>query len=786
MVRSAMTDAVSLRERRRALLETPALRGADFSAALAAEADRWLAAVSTRAARGRAEQVALLAVGSYGRREPSPYSDLDLVLVHDGRRAVTELAEAIWYPVWDDGMTLDHSVRRPHEVLAAAAGDLRVALGLLDGRRIWGDEEIAARLLTEARTQWRTSQGDAWLALLVAQMSARSARYGDLAFLLEPDLKEARGGLRDALALHAIAAAVPDLRPSMNLDDVDAAARVLLGVRVELQRVAGRALDRLVLQDQDQVATALGYADADALMADVAAAGRTIAWACTEALSRHHRWEAAGGRRGRPSAQSGRQDPTVVEPGIVLALGEVDLDANAPVATDPALPLRLAAAAAEHGASIAPGALQTLAASSSVPDPWPDSMREALVRALAAGPPAVVALEALDQAGLLVRLIPEWSLVRNRPQRNAYHRYTVDRHLLEAAAEAAALAGGVSRPDLLLVGCLLHDIGKGMPGDHTDAGVVLVDRVARRMGFPEADVAELVALCRHHLLLADVATRRDLEDPVTVAAVCRALGNPHTLHLLAALTEADSLATGPAAWGPWKAALVAELVDRVDRSLAGLPAPAAPPHPAAQHATLAAAVRANGRPAIRMDPPRLVVAALDRLGLLASVTGVLALHGLDVRQADISSVEGVAVEEFAIETERERWPDPAQVLSDLDAVLAGRMDLAARLATRAADYAGARRPRAARPARPSVEIDVEASVASTVVDVHTGDQVGLLHQLALALARCELDVVSARATTVGDTVTDAFYVRDAEGRKITEPSALQRIEQAIIAALTDP
>jgi [protein-PII] uridylyltransferase len=205
------------------------------------------------------------------------------------------------------------------------------------------------------------------------------------------------------------------------------------------------------------------------------------------------------------------------------------------------------------------------------PDPWPLETREALVRVLLAGRPAIAALESLDQEDLVSRLLPEWSAVRSRPQRNAYHRFTVDRHLLEAAVNAATLSGRVDRPDLLVVGALLHDIGKGYPGDHTKVGVELVGRISARMGFARRDVDVLVAMVRHHLLLPDAATRRDLDDPVTVQKVAEAVGDRLTLTLLGALAEADGLATGSSAWGPWKAGLVTELVDRTAAHLEGRP-----------------------------------------------------------------------------------------------------------------------------------------------------------------------------------------------------------------------
>ncbi|MGH9099393.1 MAG: HD domain-containing protein, partial [Acidimicrobiales bacterium] len=474
----------------------------------------------------------------------------------------------------------------------------------------------------------------------------------------------------------------------------------------------------------------------------------------------------------------------VDEPGVLVIDGEVDVAPDFDVGSDPSLALLVAAVAAERSAPVAPGALRRLSDAPPPPDVWPDAARLALVRVLAQGQRAVEALEALDHEGLLVRLIPEWDLVRNRPQRNAYHRFTVDRHLLEAAAHAAALTDRVSRADLLLVGCLLHDIGKGMPGDHTDAGVKLVAQVARRMAFGEEDVATLVALCRHHLLLPDTATRRDVEDPATVAATARLVGDVQTLRLLWALTEADALATGPAAWGPWKAGLVAELVARVELTLAGQPLDAGSPvRPGERYGDLLAQVRAEGRPVVQMDPPKLVVAALDRRGLLASVTGTLALHGLDVRSADVSTEADVAVEVFVLDVARDRWPDVERLRGDLSSVLAGDLDLSDRLAAKARAYAGARRPSAPHPVVPTVSIDSGASASSTVVEIRASDEIGLLYRVTRALFDCGLDVVSARVSTVGDEVVDAFYVRDGTDSKVTDHAVLERVERAALEAL---
>jgi [protein-PII] uridylyltransferase len=381
-------------------------------------------------------------------------------------------------------------------------------------------------------------------------------------------------------------------------------------------------------------------------------------------------------------------------------------------------------------------------------------------------------------------LLPEWRAVRNKPQRNAYHRFTVDRHLLEAAANAAPLALSSPRPDLLLLGTLLHDIGKGFPGDHTDVGQQLVDRIGRRMGLDAEDVGRLVTMVRLHLLLPDVATRRDIDDPATVTAVAEAVGDPTTLALLAGLTEADSLATGPSAWGPWKAGLVAELVSRTRARLAGEAPPSGPVHPVTdRHRHLMAQARRLGRSVLVAEVPEVTVVAEDRPGLLATVTGVLALFGIDVRAADVAGEDGFAVERFVVGPSRGRWPDWARVADDLQAALRGSLPLAQRLAERAATYERARRPVAARPVQTRVTVDNEASAAATVVDVRTTDGVGILHRLTQAVFDEGLDVVSARVSTLGAEVVDAFYVCDpATGGKLRDAARCRSLEQALAAA----
>ncbi|MEV5576017.1 [protein-PII] uridylyltransferase [Spirillospora sp. NPDC052269] len=716
-----------------------------------------------------ATDVALVAVGSHARRELTPGGDLDLVLLHRGRDDVKGIADRLWYPIWDAGLRLDHSVRTVQEARTVARDDMKAALGLLAPRHIAGDRTLLDEARAAVLADWRADARHR-LTELRALCRERWDAQGELAFLLEGDLKEARGGLRDVEVMNAVAsswvAPAPDGR-------VREARDLLLDVRHALQTITGRPSDRLVLQEQEAVATALGMLDADVLLRAVATAARTITHADDQVWRRVDRFARPRDGRGGP-----RRRP--VGDGAVEQDGEVVLARNADL-KDPALSLRVAASAAQNGLPLAPATVDTLAGRAVLPGaPWPPEARDALVSLLGAGPAAIGVWEALDQAGLIVRLLPDWERVRNRPQRNPVHRFTVDRHLVETAAGAAALTREVARPDLLLVGALLHDVGKGLPGDHSVRGAVVACDAAARMGFPADDVKVLETVVRHHLLLPETATRRDIDDPKTIESVLTAVAEApgrerDVLELLAALAVADGQATGPAAWGSWKARLVAELARRALMSLAG---GTLPPAPSLGPDTLALA-RHDGA-AVRVQGARIMIAAPDRPGLLWRAAGVLALHRLAVRTARIVSETvpkaetpgaATAVLDFTAVPEFGEPPDPAALESDLRRMLAGRLDVADRLERRA--RAVRIRPGAAVPP-PRVTIVPDASESATVVEVRAHDRPGLLWRVGQVLGECGLQVIAARVDTLGAEAVDAFYVVDGEGRPLGESAASVR------------
>ncbi|MFI2779004.1 [protein-PII] uridylyltransferase [Streptomyces sp. ALB3] len=783
------------------LLQEEARSGPPRRAALARLTDDWLHGLFTAAAgEAGVRGAALVAVGGYGRGELSPRSDLDLLLLHDGTAdagAVATLADRIWYPVWDLGLALDHSVRTPGEATRTAGEDLKVQLGLLDARPVAGDLGLVAGLRTTVLADWR-NQAPKRLPALDELCRERAERMGELQFLLEPDLKEARGGLRDATALRAVAASWLADAPREGLAE---ARRTLLDARDALHLTTGRATDRLALQEQDQVAAALGLLDADALLRQVYEAARTVSYATDVTWREVNRVLRSRSARPRLRTILGGGAKTAPErtplaDGVVEAEGEVVLARTARPERDPVLTLRAAAAAAEAGLPLSRHLVRHLGtAAQPLPVPWPAQAREELVTLLGAGESTVGVWEALEAEGIITRLLPDWERVHCRPQRNPVHTWTVDRHLVETAVRASHLTRRVGRPDLLLIAALLHDIGKGWPGDHSVAGEVIARDMAARIGFDKQDVGVVATLVRHHLLLIETATRRDLDDPATVRSVATAVGGASTLELLHALTEADALATGPAAWSSWRASLVTDLVKRVAALLVGEEPPAPEPlAPSAEQERLAVEALRTGEPVLslhtRPEPAaedggsepvgvELLIALPDRPGVLPAAAGVLALHRLTVRAADLRAVElptemgetaGLLVLSWRVAAEYGSLPQAARLRADLVRALDGSLDIRARLAEREAAYP---RRRGVKAPPPRVTVAAAGSRLATVIEVRAQDAPGLLHRIGRALEQSAVRVRSAHISTLGANAVDAFYVTDRDGDPLSPSRAAE-------------
>jgi [protein-PII] uridylyltransferase len=715
--------------------------------------DAWLRSLIAMATDGHGlpPGVALACVGGLGRRECSPHGDLDLVLLHAGVSGIDELAAKLWYPIWDSRRGLDHSVRTIAESLSTAHDDAKVALGLLDLRHIAGDRSLVGSLAPAAAELWRRT-AVMQLSRLRELAEARHVAHGDLAHLLEGDLKEAAGGLRDIGLLRGIGrAGIADANPPA----VRAAQTRLLDVRDALHQAAGRKLDRLVAHERDPVAGTLGLPDGDALLRRVATDAATVAWTLQDAWRSVHRFRAELRRGG--AARKIERLPLAAD--VVEFDGEVVLARSAIGARpDPALSLRVAAAAAQARLPIARATLEWLAAHvPPLPVPWPAGARTALMSLLGAGPGLRPTWTACDRFGLITAWLPEWARLRGAPQHNAVHRYTLDQHLVAAAAEAGKSLREVARPDLLLLGALLHDVGKGLPGDHSTVGRPIAASIAVRVGLPPEDVHTIECLVRDHLLLPEVATRRDLGDPATIDTVVRAVETVERLELLHALARADAVATGPAAWSPWKAGLIDELVALVHAVLKGAPLPDPPaPDPALLDGTL---------PVVVCDAERVSVAAADRTGLFASVAGCLATHRLDVLSADTVTVDGRALLHWAVAPRFGGDVDLAALRADLRRAALGQLPAPSPRAVRGAPGSSA-----------PTFMWHDGATEAVILELRTVDAPGLLYRVTAALAGLGVDVRAARVSTLGSSVVDAFYLPEDVDRAA--------VEAAVLAGLT--
>ena len=713
--------------------------------------------------------VALVAVGGYGRGDLAPFSDLDVVLVCDDAEHDIDTQEwagfagRVWYPLWDTGVRLDHSVRTLPEMLSAAEDDIRVASGLLDVRHLAGDASLSLRLRSTVLAQWRR-HARRRLPELDELVRDRHRRVGEMAHLSMPDLKEAEGGLRDATVMKSLTAT---WLVDVSAADLERCRQQLLDVRDVLHAAAARATDRIAPEHWGAVAEGLGLADEQAAQRHVRLLGRRLthlsrlAWRRTEDALRR-----------TPAARPRRPELERLAPGVALSRGEVVLDRGARPENDPVLLLRAAAEAATRDAVLAPPTAARLARECPpLPDPWPEEARQQLVRLLAAGPGLLGVWETLEETGALDGFLPEWERIRLLPHASAVHRFTVDRHVVETCVEAAALIRGVSRPDVLAVAALLHDIGKGGLSEHSVAGEPIARAIAVRMGFDDAAVTLIQTLVRWHLLLVDLATTRDPDDPATIEALTARVTTPEALALLTALTEADARAASSKAWSSWRAGLV---LDLARRAAAALEQRAVPPSFGVEEIEIPERAREAGI-AIAVDRvddgARVTFAAPDRLGLLADVAATFALCRIPVRAARawLQGDFGISVWDVA-----DTHLGAGMLRDQLEAITERRVDPTARLA-----------PRSPGPGElePTVVVRPEASEAATVIEIRAADRLGVLHQVSAALASLRMTVRSAHVSTLGPQAVDVFYVQEEAAGALSDVRAAEAAH-VVRAAIT--
>jgi [protein-PII] uridylyltransferase len=790
------------------------------------------------------EGIALLALGGYGRRELAPASDLDLLLLYRGWPSadVTALSREVMYPLYDSKRELGDRIREPRDVIRNF-NQIDEVCAVIDARFLSGDRGLFADL--DGSVRRRIDRGRAsFFRELVKSSSDRHLRYGHAGHLLEPNIRDSAGGLRDIHTILWASKVLPGgdglegLVASGHLSELDrnliASARTfLLRLRIGLHLLTARHQDQLYLAEQDDLARRFGYegngaGPADRVMQELYAHARQVDAVVTSFWDRitHQRR-----RRWRST------DTETAGEGCVLVDGRLEVTAVTHPRDDPAGWLRVFLTSVRRDAPIGRGALNRLH-EDLVQSPelvWTSDAREVFLDILQSGAGGVRALEAMDLAGLLGALLHEWDPIRCFPQRDLYHRYTVDRHLLAAVAELAASRSSDERDQKdawsyvddhqpLFLAALLHDIGKGRGGDHSAQGSRLAVESARRIGLEPSKVDDVEFLVREHLTLVSLATRRDLNDARTIDETVERVGDIRRLAMLFLLTRADSLATGPEAWSSFRASLVRELYAKTKHRLEG--APDAPGEMSQQLGALAETLELSREEAERVVGPmpeawlaglevdaalrqlrllreplgpgevrtseerleeadELIVVAHDRPGLFAAVAGVLALRSIDVHDAEIyTRSDGVAIEVFRVRgahgsVPEDRWQ---QVRRDIASALDGHLDLDDQLGRKAAQ-SRRRRMGTRSGASLQVVVDNHASQTHTVVEVHTEDRLGLLRMITKALVDVGCDLSFAKIATYGVEVVDVFYVHDLEGHRVTSAEHVRRIEESLHRAL---
>ncbi|MGI9015867.1 MAG: [protein-PII] uridylyltransferase [Euzebya sp.] len=768
------------------------------------------------APRDRVGGVALIALGSYARRSLCPQSDIDLLLIHDGwpHEDLQSLVQAICYPLWDAGLSVGHAVRTTKEAIRATGDRVDTATALTERRLVAGSQGLADDL-SARMTRWLRRNGGTLATQIVQADGERRRLHGGTPGALEPDLKDGTGGLRDLHSLRWAGAIVlggaPGLDPLvgaryLGADDrtrLATAGEALLRARCALHLVGGRNVGNALRLDlQDEVAAHLGLADGDELLREVGLATRTIAHLHARSWPVLLQDATRGRRRHRPG-------PRPVDEGVVLVDGLIQVEGDALMAADPSLGLRAVAAAARQqtvvGRHSAIRLRREIEHSGGLE--WDDAARRSLLQILRSGRDGLAAMGDADYLGLWDAYLPEWQRVRGRPQRNPLHTFDLDTHAMQATAWLADIVAGgldprhaeifdaMADPDAVVVGTWLHDVGKAWPGDHSESGETVARQWAGQMGFSEDCADRIARLVRLHLVLPDVATQRDIEDPQEVERVAIRIGDVETLDGLYLLTLADSRATGKAAWSEWKDLLIRQLYSSVRSVL--LSEEDGPGGTNDQDVVLRAAARAGGQeetmrglvagvPAryLRSASPEqlavhdqlvsrhgdqlvtdlrpgpvpstmvLSLVAKDRHGLFSDTVGVLSAHRVSVQQARIfTHAGGTALDWFVVSPPPQI--DWQAVVADLIRAEAGQMDVADAVnrRERARDV---RPPVLAEPV--GIRVTTSTSGGVTRVEVCGPDSPGVLFRVSRILADLGTELQAALVATLGPEVRDAFLV----------------------------
>ncbi|MCP3983167.1 MAG: [protein-PII] uridylyltransferase [bacterium] len=807
-------------------------------------------------------RVSIVAVGGYARREMAIGSDVDLLFLHDGDEIspyAARIAEWIQYCLWDAGLEVGAALRNLDETISMGQEDMTAKTTVLGARFLAGDSTLFHEFTTAVRDRLIPDVG-VFVRELQDVWQARHSKFGDSLYLLQPNLKEGAGGLRDYhTAWWAVRASEPlfqglddllhvGLLTESEMAQYRGGLQFLWRVRNQLHLLTRRKTDRMSFELQESIAEALGFGSGPDRGGELP----------VERFMREYYLHARAVQTfseivieqcvARTGPNRGVQETRPAEDGFRVASDHLEIPHAAHLRENPVRLLTAFAVAQDHDIPLSRTARRYIREHLHLID---DAFRsdpeasKALLRILGTPTRVMRTLMVMNEVGLLGCYLPEWDHIVCRWQHVIYHTYTVDVHSIflveelrrlwrgkyeKGLPELTELVQNVSDLPALFLGCLLHDIGKGMGGDHSNKGADLAAQCCERLGLDAQRTQRILFVVRWHLLMSHVAQRRDLADPKVIVDLAHICGDRENLHNLYLATFADMRASSASAWTEWRYELLKELFERTSefiesggddprfaqsqidarvetrrtqaaRELQTLGVAEArvdeffemmprryfvshTPRQIARHARVVLSLGPEGNQASAMRKMRggfseYILCTRDVQRLYADVTGSLTAVGINILGSNVYTTRtGLALEIYRVSTpdggpdeQQARWEELDRVVTE---VLKGETSVDGLIASRGRPVGRTRSP-VRTPA--SVHIRNDVSDFYTVIDVTADDHPGLLYDLTRTLAAYGLEIFISKATTVLDQVADTFYVKSPEAKKITEADVLVRLEE---------
>ena len=809
-----------------------------------------------------AERITVLAVGGYGRAEMAPYSDVDLLFLTPWKTTpwAESVVESILYMLWDLKLKVGHATRTVRDCVRLGRDDITIRTALLEHRFIDGHLPLATELGEKLWTDLFRNTGPEFIEAKLAERANRHKRQGGQRYVLEPNVKEGKGGLRDLQTLywigkylHRVGAgrelvAVGLLRPE-EYETFRTAEDFLWAVRCHLHYISARAMDQLAFDLQVEVAARMGYKDTggrravEVFMQDyfrhATRVGELTRIFLTELEARHAKPEANLFGIFRRKKR--------VKAGYILVQGRIDVEDPKAFLADKLNLLRVFEEALRSGYLLHPNVMRLIASNLAMFDDDmrtnPEAVHIFLDLMLKHGNPER-ALRRMNELGVLGAFIPEFEAIVAMMQFNVYHHYTVDEHIIQCIStlaqiereellEELPIASGILKAGInrkvLFVALLLHDIGKGRPEDHSIIGAQMARKIAPRLGLASEECETVEWLVRYHLLMSDMAQKRDIGDPRTLRDFAKAVKTRKRLDLLTVLTVCDIRGVGPGTWNNWKAMLLRRLYSETANALeAGLEtvnrdlrkdeakralrehlpdwsqaelraelarhyAPYWQGLPTETQAVFARLLRGLGDDEIRIDlhpepdrdATRAAFALADHPGIFSRLAGALALVGANVVDArTYTTKDGYATAVFWVQ-DTEGHPYDEARLPRLRSMIGKTLNgqVVAREALKDRDKVKKREREFRFPTH--IIFDNEGSDIYTIIEVDTRDRPGLLYDLTRTLAHNHIYIASAVIATYGAQVVDSFYVKDMFGLKLHSKTKQEALERKLRQAITE-